>query len=247
LRDGRLRLQTVFRSPNGENIDVYVGPDHPPGLNHWVISDLGETFDILSDLHVKPLSTKKRKQFVDDICRAYDVEQRQGELYVPFDPNDVDAIPRTVIQLVQALTRISDLALTQRFRAQSSFREDFEEFVSQMNLNYRNDVLITGRYNRPVRLDYVVQGARARHGVITLSTANSNAAQNLSRDAFARWYDLADVGRVAENPSNIEDRITIYDSNNDAFREDDLLRLAEVSSVLGFPAQSQDIEAVLAA
>jgi hypothetical protein len=40
--------------------------------------------------------------------------------------------------------------------------------------------------------------------------------------------------------------LSIYNTTNDSFRDDDLARLNSISLLMGYPAQEQDIKEVLA-
>ena len=66
------------------------------------------------------------------------------------------------------------------------------------------------------------------------------AAHDLCNEIFRRWYDL-------EHEQARHTFVTVYDTTNNAVREEDLLRLGEKSLVLGYPAQARQLTDVLAA
>jgi uncharacterized protein (DUF1015 family) len=120
------------------------------------------------------------------------------------------------------------------------FREDFEEHVLADVPDYQADFETPGRYGRIVKVDFRVQGKRSVSLLQTLSTVNPTAAHQVANEVFTKWYDLQD--RQTEFQF-----LTIYDSNISTFRDSDLKRMEEVSTVLAFPAQTDAIVQVLVA
>jgi hypothetical protein len=233
IKNGSLRMETPFKYPNGSSIDLFLHEESQSPTKGWLLSDLGQTTAYLLDLHVKPWATKKRKQTLLDICTSLEVQHSNGSLQIRVPEKDLSNLPNLMVLLAQACIRISDLAMTQRFRTASVFKEDMEEFFAGIDLPYETGVPLLGQYNTPVEIDFRVKGKITTSLVRTLSTGNSNAAHGLSNEIFRCWYDLSNYR--AQNQL-----ITIYDTNNDVFREDDLKRLASLSSVVGFPAE-QDL------
>jgi hypothetical protein len=234
-----LRISTPFQYPDGSQIDVFIGNEEPLFPDKLVLTDLGQTTAYLLDLQVKPWTTAKRKRIINDICTNLEVELRGGALMIPLttDPND---IPEAIVRLAQACIRIPDVAFTQRFRNVSVLNEEFEEFLSQTELDYEGPVTLLGPFDNEVEVDFRVRGHHVVSLVQTLSTANSNAAHGLSNEVFRKLYDL-------KTYSVDHQLLTIYDTTTDVFRRDDLNRLSTLSTVLGFPAEQDSIHTALAA
>lgn len=239
VRDGSLRLATPFRYPDGSQIDVFLkaAGDLFEGFE---LSDKGQTTAYLLDLHVKPWTSQKRKQTLADICATLGVEQDGGAFRVRLGKEEIKDLPDAMLRLAQVCIRVADLAYTQRLRPPAALTEDFEEFIVALDRPYQSGVKIPGQYGKEVPFDFLVEGRRVRSLVQILTTANRFAAHTLSNEAFARWYDIT--------PSrNDYQCLTVYDSGNDVFREEDLKRLESVSSIVGFPAESDRLNLSLAA
>ncbi len=239
IQNGMLRMATLFKYPDGAYIDVFLGKTQEL-LSGWVLTDLGQTTAYLLDLNIKPWTTKRRKQIVSDICKGLEVEQDGGEFKVAIAEDQMADLPQAIVRLSQACIRCSDLVLTQRFRMPAVFKEELEEFVEGTALQYESAIILPGQYGWDIPIDFQVHGRNVNSLIQTLSTINTVAAHGLSNEVFRRWYDLS-TQRVQYQ------FLTVYDTNSDVFRDDDLARLGSVSTVFGFPAHQEDLSLALGA
>jgi hypothetical protein len=235
-----LRAATPFRYPDGSNIDVFFSfePSTLPQMAPITVTDLGQTVSHLLDMHIKTWATKKRKQVVSDVCKALGVTQRNGEFLVEVE--SLSGISDAIVRVCQACIRVSDLIFTQRLSAPVSFQDDIEEFLNTGGLAYEPDVLLPGKFQKDVPVDFKVRGKRVESLVLSLATGNSTSAHPLSNEVFRKWHDLDQHRQKYQF-------LTIYDSRTNVFRDDDLARLGDVSTVMAFPAQSDQIREALAA
>ena len=241
-RDGSMRLSTPFRYPDGSQIDLFLGNSRQPFLGFdFILSDKGQTTAYLLDLNVKPWATKKRKQAVDDVCEALDVHLDGGQLTISLSQQGLSDLPSMIVRLAQACIRIADLAFTQRLRSVNSFKEDVEEFFAMTGFEYQSPVLLEGRLGTKVEIDFQVMGLSITSLVQTISTGNAFATHGMVNEIFRRWYELPEDLRIRDQ------FVTIYDSGQDTYREEDLALLSEKSVILAFPAQLEQIVGVLAA
>ena len=237
IRNGMVRLATPFQYPNGAGIDLFLGPKSDL-FEQWVLTDLGQTTGWLLDLNLKLWTTEKRKQLVSDICQGLEVIQEGGQFQLIL--TDLKLLPDAMVRLAQACLRVADLAFTQRLRVASAFNEDFEEFLDLADASYEPGFSLQGQFGKIVKVDFRVKGQRSQSLVQTLSTPSSVASHTMINEAFRSWYDL-------QPHRDHYQFVTIYDTSNDSFRDDDLKRLGSLSLLLGYPAQEQDIKAALAA
>ena len=143
------------------------------------------------------------------------------------------------MRLGQACVRVADLIYTRRCSLQSPVIEELEEVLVEGELKYETDSRLEGRFGNRVRVDLLVLGRQTRSAVLTWSSANSSQAHVQANEIFRRWYDL-DV------PTRLEQRVTILDDRYDVYRDDDLRRLRDKSSVLGLSDRTAILD-VLAA
>jgi Domain of unknown function DUF1828 len=239
VRDGSVRMATPFQYPDGSLIDLFVKPTSEL-FAEVELSDKGQTTAYLLDLHVKPWTTKKRKQMVSDICQSLGVKQDGGQFLIRLPSAKLAELPMEMVRLAQACIRITDIAFTQRLRSPVEFQEDFEEFVDSLDRPYETGVKLDGQFGKQVEFDFLVRGEKGNSLVQTLSTSNQYAAHGLANEVFRRWYDIA-------NQRALFQCVTIYDTNNNVFRDDDLARIRNVSEVIGFPAEHGRLQLALAA
>ena len=239
VRDGSVRMATPFQYPDGSLIDLFAKPTGEL-FDAVELSDKGQTAAYLLDLHVKPWTTKKRKQMVADICQSRGVTQDGGQFFMRVQAAKLADLPMEMVRLAQACIRVSDIAFTQRLRSPVEFQEDFVEFIASIDRPYETGVKLEGQFGRQVEFEFLVQGDKSRSLVQTLSTSNQYAAHGLTNEVFRRWYDI-----VHQRPHY--QCVTIYDSNNNVFRDDDLARMGTVSEVIGFPVEHDRLKLALAA
>ncbi len=238
VKNGALRMATPFRYPDGSQIDLFL---QKSSGSEWLLSDLGQTTSYLLDLNVKPWTTKKRKQLLSDICQTLGIAQDGGQFQIALDESRLPSeLQTSIVRLAQGSIRIADLAFTQRLRTASVFREEVEEFLVNYDLPYEENIKLKGQFENTVEVDFRVQGKKVTSLVQTLSTANAVAAHGLSNEVFRRWYDLNLYLPTSQF-------LTVYDTNTDIFRDDDLRRLSTVSTIIGYPANHDELLVVLAA
>lgn len=237
VKDGSLRIATPFQYPNGSLIDVFMSPSSDL-TGELELSDKGQTSAYLLDLQIKHWTTTRRKNLVSDICKILGVKNDNGVLKVFFPETEITSVSTHLVHLAQACIRVSDIAFTQRFRTQSVFAEDVEEFIAAAQLPYKTGFIVNGRFGKQVEFDFKVQGQKVQSLVQTVSTS-SVTAHNISNEVFRKWYDVQHLGDYQ--------RITVYDSSRDVFREDDISRLSEVSQVVAFPDESEKLKDLIAA
>jgi hypothetical protein len=222
LARGHVRIETALLYPDGGSIDVFVQGGQQL-LEGFDLTDFGQTTAWLLNVQVKPWESKKRQRFLEDAIRLYDVHQNGGAL--EYHIEDFEHLQEGVVRLAQACFRVSDLTFTRRSTQQSIFSEEVEEIFVDNELRYEPNVEVIGRYGKPVKIDYRVFGRKFLSSVLTLSAGNPTQAHIQSNELFRRWYDLGD-------PKLEQQHVTIYDDRKDAYKDEDLKRLNDLSILL---------------
>lgn len=222
LPKGHVRIETALRYPDGGSIEVFV-LDRDPLLPPTVLSDLGHTTAWLLDVQIKPWLSKKRQALVDDVLNIHGVRQSGGALELDFV--SIDEVETKVVVLAQACLRIADLTFTRRASLQSVFSDDVEEVLVDSNLPYEPNAEIEGRFNVPVRVDYLVHGPKRDTALMGWSSGNASQAHTVANEIFRKWYDL-DV------PMRLEHRVTVFDDRYDVYRTEDMERIKNYSDLI---------------
>lgn len=226
LPAGVMRIETSFQYPDGASVEVFLG--HEPSLlpeerAPYTLDDAGQTMAWLLDVQVKPWLSSRRRAFVDDALRVYGIRQEGAVLGCRLSA--LSELPDGIVRLGQACLRVADLTYTRRAALQTEFTEEIGEVLTDIEVPYDQDVELLGRYGNVVRVDFVAHGASTTSAVLALSSANRSQAHVLANEVFRRWYDL-DV------PERSEQRVTVWDDRHDVYRDDDLQRLHEISSLV---------------
>ena len=232
LPRGHIRLETAFKYPDGTSVEVFVRK--PDLANEVLLTDLGQTHAWLLDMQVRPWLSKKRQAFLDDALKTCGVEQEGGELKLKL--TGIDQVNEGTIRLAQACLRAADLSYTRRSSLQTSFVEEVEEVVDDLDLHYEANVEVPGKYGNLVRVDLLV-AAKSPSLVLAWSSGSSSQAHVTQNEIFRKWSDLA---------KRTEQRVTIYDDRFDVYKDEDLKRIQDVSQLVAISDRAM-FKAVLAA
>ncbi|MDZ4802532.1 MAG: DUF1828 domain-containing protein [Bryobacteraceae bacterium] len=239
IGNGSLRLLTPFQYPNGSQIDLFL-EEPQPLFNALTLSDLGQTTAYLLDAQVRPWATNKRRQIVEDICRSLDVRWHGGRLLIELEPEDLLDLRPVMMRLAQACIRVSDLVFSARIWSTGSFRDEMEEFLTSLEIRYEPDAIETNRKGQDVKFDFRVFGATHVSLLQSLSAASTGSAHSVSAEAFLRLFDVGATKRKTDPQF-----VTVIDESNDVFKDHDITRLEQVSSVFWFPAQQDQLISTL--
>jgi hypothetical protein len=162
------------------------------------------------------------------------VVQSGGELLVKLD--GLADLTGGILRLAQACLRVADLCYTRRASLQTSFVEEVEEVVDDLELAYEPNVELEGKYGKLVRIDLRVEG-RTPSLVLAWSSGNASVAHTTQNEIFRKWADLE------KRP---EQRVTVFDDRYNVYRDDDLKRIQEISNLVAVSDRAL-LQSVLAA
>lgn len=109
LEKGHLRFETVFKYPDGSQIDLFLA-DEGPMIPATRLTDFGNTSSWLLDLQVKPWLSSKRRQLLDQALGGLGVHLNGGAL--DLDLPDLEGLPDGIVRLGHACVRMADLHYT---------------------------------------------------------------------------------------------------------------------------------------
>jgi hypothetical protein len=236
---GHLRIETGFLYPDGTPIEVFLVKDQgAPLLPYTKVSDLGQTTAYLFNMGVRPWVSPKRRAFLEDALRTFDVQWNGGAFEV--EVHRTDEIPDAFLRVAQACLRASDLVFTRRVSLLSPFVTQFEEVLGDAELAYEPNAELPLENDRVVEVDFLVHGRRAKSAVLALSSTNPSSAHTVANEIFTKWYDITRAHRP-------ENRVTVYDDSMDVYRPADLERLQNVSELMAFSDRQSLVERLKAA
>jgi hypothetical protein len=226
-----IRVETGLKYPDGSSIDVFL-----LNQDELVLSDLGQTMSWLVEVQVSPWKSKKRQAILEKSIELLNVVQQGGTL--EYRPKSNDEIGKGLLLLAQACFRVADLNFTRRSSLQSTFHDDVEEFITDLDCPYEPNAEILGPYENLIKVDFLVHGRSSSSALLTLSSGNSSAAHQASNEILRKWTDLVQT--------NEHSRVTIFDDQKDIYRDDDLQRLRSFSTVVPF-SDRESLQTLIAA
>ncbi len=237
---GILRFHTIFKYPDGSDVDLFLRQDQSSFTDHFMLTDLGETTAYLLEMNIRPWKTQRRKKLIAGICETLGVEPSGGEFRVPLAIYEPQQLGDAFVRLAQACIRVSDVSMTQTLRTVSAFKEDLEEFLDSTGFPFEVDRMVPGKFGSQVRIDFSVQGPKRESLLQALSAANEVVGHRVAEDVFTRWYDIPHMKTAAQF-------ITVIDASNGHFPDQDVRRIDEVSTLMEFPDQQEELTRALAA
>ncbi|WPU66272.1 DUF1828 domain-containing protein [Peredibacter starrii] len=241
VKGGIVRIATKLQFPNGEYIDVFVKPHSDLGGDGFIVTDMGFTSDFLRNAWVSPFTNKKRMNYIEEVCALFDLKFEKGEIKT-FARSEME-LPLAIIDTAQSCLRVSDMVMNQRFKITSQFKAEFELFLLE-DLKIApglivNDYQIT-LPDRTVKIPFGVKSPSNFNLIHTLSCNNPTSAKQVSHEIFIDWYDL-------ERDSGHGRFLTVYNSESSFLKEYDIKRLQDISNVVAFPADQEQIKELLLA
>lgn len=219
---GHIRFETAFRYPDGSQIDVFLRKESQK--SKLLLTDFGNTIGTLLDLQLKPFASPNRKKYTEDILKTLELEMNGS--CIEKKVTTLKEIESGIISVAQGCIRFSDLLFTRRLSTQSTFSDTMDDFLSESSLEYETNQEV-GDQNLSIKVDYLIHGQRYDSTILNLSTGNSATAKIISNEIFRKWYDMMQLGKKYE-------RVTVFDDRYDVYRDEDLNRLKNFSTVIPF-------------
>lgn len=183
--EGRFLVLTPFRFEDGDHFVIALKWEN----ERWILTDEASTLMHLSYwLDDKALESGNRREIIDNSLSSYSVENREGELIIPVvEGRFGDAL----FNFIQALTKVTDVSFLSRERVQSTFLEDFREFLKANVQPERLEFDWTDRVNDPKGI-YVVD-ARINHMkrplfVYALPNNEKVSVATIALLTFEKWH-----------------------------------------------------------
>jgi len=222
-QDSLLSVTTPFTYPDGDDIELFLENRN----NTLILSDMGETLRYLDTYMLDVTSTSKRKSIINDVVKSHNLLFERGEIFavIKTESRLLDAI----INMSQAIIRISDLLYTTRSQSLAAFEEEFKSFLDEHRFNYEeNFVVDTTSYQYTFEFA-IIQNNRI--GLVKLLNAPRKLSQrpNISRLVQA-WFEIS---TYESNKYPLKNRITVLDDSIYPWKHDDY-KLLETLSVVNF-------------
>lgn len=223
LPRGHYRADTKLLYPDGAAISVFVERGDLASAGGCVISDFGNTLAKLAEYQVDARAAS-RFQTIKDSVGSLGVRVQNDRLVLELSGKD--QIADGIITLSQACLRAACLIFTRRASQQRPFTDEVKSVVESTQLPFEEKYRFDLPQLRPITVDYRVTNPSRTSSILTLGTSHAQA-----NEVFRKWYDL--------QRSGVEDRmVTIFDDRRELERQEDLIRLEDISKVVSLSNQN---------
>ncbi len=237
-----IKITTPFIYPDGDVIDIFYRK-----INQgFILTDLGETMRWLESQSVSGMRSEKQKELIETIRLTHNLEVKRDMFIARFDKSaDSIKLAASVLELGQALVRLSDLWTLQSGRKTKTIIDSVEDFIKGINITYEREQLYTGGTDRNWKPHFytTVKG----NNVLThvLSTDKRSSAKPILCMVNTQWQDLERY-KVESNYKFIS-LIVDTDEGARVWTEGDKKLLSERSEVKKWSNKNDFKEALLAA
>lgn len=222
VRGQYVRVRTPYLYPDGDFIDLFI-KNTSPGIS--TVTDLGETVRWLNSNTLSAKRSSKQTGLIADISKTHGVEFFRGMLKArSTEPaNLADAITR----VSQAALRVSDLIFTSRLRSVESVTDEVADFLLDLSMPFERNKRLIGRSGKSWKIDFQVSTSSHGSLISVLSSGSRSAAQQITKNVVAAWYDLSPYTSSPE-PLTF---ISLVDDSADVWSEEDFNLVASISEV----------------
>lgn len=221
LNDKTWLITTPFEYPDGDLIQIYLVKRNEA----LELTDLAETIRFFKTLDFDVFASKRRCKLFDEILRAYNVTFFRGELKIKVTTeNLIESLTRAILNLSQAIFRVSDMLFVHRTGAMVTFHEEVEEVLKEAQVDYQVNYKVFGRSGKEYVVDLYIDLHPKPDLVETISTYSKTYAERLIDRVVRMWYDIQRLdGRFGY--------VTIVDDRSDVWRGDHFDLLEDLSKV----------------
>lgn len=237
-----IKITTPFIYPDGDVIDIFYRKID----QGFILTDLGETIRWLESQSVNGMRNEKQKELIETIRLTHNLEVKRDMFITRVDSSaDSIKLATSVLELGQALVRLSDLWILQSGRKTRTIIDSVEDFIKNINISYEREQLYTGGTDRNWKPHFytTVKG----NNVLThvLSADKKSSAKSILCMVNTQWQDLAKY--KAESNYKFISLIVDTDEGAKVWTEGDKKLLKERSEVKKWSNKNDFKQALLAA
>jgi|SRR5690625_1071729 len=217
-----LRINTPFYYPDGDLIELFIQKN---GEN-IILSDLSETYRFLNTYAIDISNSHKRTEILDSVTNNYNIRLNNGTLYAIV--KNPKMLLQAIMNLSQAVIRVTDIIYTIRRGATDSFKEEVSDMLEVNNVNFEVDYPVkTPVTESNYTFDFAIETANKIRLMNLATTSRPDIKPSIDK-LIKTWFDIQNH-LLEEYP--IENRITLLNDVSYEWKENDYLLLKELSEV----------------
>jgi hypothetical protein len=220
-----IRIRTPYVYPDGDIIDIFFKEK----INIKTLTDLGETTRWLRLQAVSKERSHKQERLIQDICLTHGVEFYRGMLMIRLsNPNESRSLSEALVDLSEAVIRVSDLWFTQTNRDNKSIIDEIEEYLKISKVPYQRDLKIQGVSGSIWKPHFHTNTDTVSAYTFVLSSSSKNAAPGIAYRVVTAWYDLRNLKEI--RGQNIK-FISLFNDLSNIWTNEDYKLLQDLSEI----------------
>lgn len=217
-----LKISTPFCYPDGDEIELFIQMDEKTIF----LSDLSETYRYLNSYAMNIANSNKRTKIIKSVVDTYNIRFSNG-VFFALIKNKLNIL-EAVINLSQAIIRVSDLIYTLRESFVGVFREEVMDLLDNKGINYE--------VNYPVRseglssnytFDFAIESDKGIR-LMNLLSSTKEGRKPIIDSHVKTWLDI-DTNMPETFPR--QSRITLLDDYSYVWKFRDFQLLTRFSDV----------------
>ena len=181
------RVQTPFVYPDGDIIDIFYKEDS----TNKIVTDLGGACDWLNIQSASRNRSEKQEKLLEQICINHRVDFIKGSFFINLNQEKENrSVTEAIIDLSQAVARVSDLWFTQTSRRKKSILDIVEDFIKRNNIQYSREESFLGESETTWKQHFYTQYSDIVFLIYVLSTDNKGSTSGILYKTHTAWYDL---------------------------------------------------------
>lgn len=191
--DDFIEITTPFVDMHHDYIQLYFFKEKD---GKYKISDDGYTINELSILGLDINNAKKRKKYFETTLKVFGVsyDPQTNELFVTLD--SIQDYPKKQHNLIQCITRVSDMLLTTRNTVASIFFDEVSSYFEKKEVLFIRNTGFIGKSGYQQTFDFVIPHFKKKKEKL-IQTVNTPSSDNYTATLFS-FIDVQDVKSEAE-------------------------------------------------
>lgn len=188
-----IEITTPFVDMHNDFIQLFFSKEKD---GKFRITDDGHIVSELSMLGIDINTSKKRKQFFNTTLKIFGIsyDNHSDELFVLFDA--IEDYPKRQHNLLQCITRVSDMLLTAKNTVASIFSEEISNFFEDQDVFFSPDLGFIGKSGNQQTFDFVIPHTKIKKEKL-IKAVNTPSSDNYTVTLFS-FIDVQDVRKDSE-------------------------------------------------
>lgn len=228
------KIQTPYLYPDGDVVDIFVKYQD----SGFILTDLGETIGWLLTNSISNSLSEKKDELIKDSLIIYQVERYKGMLIKRCE--NAENLSSAVIDLCQAIIRVSDVSFTFSGKTTNSFYQDVADFLMEEKFDFERNVAYQGQSERERKIEFKVINQDNISLIKGLHYTTKSQANSRSDIINSCWSDLQ---YIRTTNSNINFISLINDELEIPYPEN--IRLLESNSIIAYWSEKNQLKNLL--